>query len=212
MIGHYVIFHSGEIFEIINDNGTLMLNYEDNVAECRRGQYLDSIQHHFHPPDIKSVTYLSNGSTLNATLWLSSAYKNPAENASAWLSSNIRDSPWYSISYILSLDVHGAYDVKHGADYGLRYDWDAMNESWTRGIEEIAPSGEIKYIEPKTNYDIFKNNNSKNYIDMSLDLSRLNYPEQYSIVFSVYDYFVRNGRVCALSDITPRVTVSPTNI
>jgi hypothetical protein len=198
----------GAVFEIITDNGTSRLRYEDNAAECRRAQYLDSIQHHFHPPDIKSVSYLSNGSTLNATLWLSSAYKNPAENASAWLSSNVGDSPWYSISYLLSVIVHGSYDVE-GPDYALRYDWDAINDSWTRGVVEVAPSGEVKYLEPKANYGIFKNNNSKNYIDLSLDLSRLNYPEQYSVVFSVFDYFIRNGRACALSDITSRVHIPP---
>jgi hypothetical protein len=203
-------FPPGEVSEILTDHGITRLRYENNATECRRAAYFDSLQNHFHPPDIKSVGYLSNGSVLNATLWLSNIYEKPASNASAWLVSNVRDSPWYRSGYLLSVNVHGAYDVR-GADYAVRYDWDAINNTWTKRIEEIAPSGENRYLVTEVNYDIFKNNgnNSKNYIDMSLEMSRLNYPQQYSIVFSVYDHFVHNGRVCTLSDIIPRVHIPP---
>jgi hypothetical protein len=125
------------------------------------------------------------------------------------LSQNVRDSPWYHTSYLVSVIVQGAYDVK-GPDYALGYSWDAINGTWSRAVVEVSPSGDSVNLEAKDGYDIFMNgNNSRNHINFSLDLSRLNYPQQYALVFSAFDYFIKEGRVCAISDITSRVHIPP---
>lgn len=200
----------GTGFKIATENGNFrILEYEDSFSSCRKARYFDSVQYHFHPPDIKSVSYLSDGNTLNVTLWLSSTYRNPAANASAWLSQDVRDSPWYRTNYLVSVIVQGAYDLE-GPDYALGYSWDALNNTWSRTVAEVSPSGDIVNLEAKNGYDIFLNgNNSRNHINFSLDLSRLNYPQQYALVFSAFDYFVKDGRVCALVDITSRVHIPP---
>ena len=162
----------------------------------------------FHPPDIKSVSYLSNGSTLNATVWLSDAYKNPSKNASAWSSSNMMEIPYYRASYMLAVDVHNSYDVI-GPDYAIRYDWDATSHNWTKSIEETSPTGEERYVDIEPNYNLFKHTNSQNYIDMSLESLRLNYPDRYTLLLLATDYFYYNGKICQLSDATPKGQIPP---
>jgi hypothetical protein len=44
---------------------------------------------------------------------------------------------------------------------------------------------------------------------LSLDLGSLLYPDQYDLIFYAYDYFIENGHVCPLVDITPRVYNPP---
>ena len=202
----------GAFFKVMTQNGTSeLLRYEDNVAECRRTRYLDSLQHHFHPPDISSVSYSSNGSILDLTLWLSSPFRHPPSNASEWMSPGVRGSPWYSIGYLVSVGVHTAYDVE-GPDYGLAYTWDVINGTWSRQIVEVSPKGDTKYLDYMDNYSIFDENNdieSRTHISFSMNLAQLSHPEHYSLVFSVNDYFIHDGRVCAMSDITSRVHVPP---
>ena len=153
------------------DGGSSILNYEDSFAKCRKARYFDSARYHFHAPDIKSVSYLSDGNTLNATLWLSSSYRYPPANASAWLQQNVQDAPWYYTRYLVSVIVQGAYDVE-GPDYSMGYYWDAVNGTWSRKVVHVSPTGDEVNLETKNGYNIFMNgNNSRNHINFSLDLS-----------------------------------------
>ena len=186
-----------------------MAEYGQNEVLCKRTQRQDNNQSHFHPPDISSVTYLSDGKTLNATLWLSSPFRQPPPNASEWLSTPSGHAPWYILVYGMSFAVKSVYDTQ-GADYSISYSWDVLNQTWTRTVFEHSPFAQYKILEVNNNYTLFSVKEKRpTYINLSLDLPTINYPDQYELVFSAYDYFVQDFRVCPMSDITSRVYVPP---
>jgi hypothetical protein len=59
-----ITLHDGRQIEIENAN---------NFSQCG-----DLIKENFTSPDIGSVSYISNGKTLNATLWLTKSFNNPS--------------------------------------------------------------------------------------------------------------------------------------
>jgi hypothetical protein len=158
-------------------------------------------------PDIDAVTYLSDGKVLNVTLWLSHPFVNPSSNKNTSLSPPFQNIPLYLIRYGMSIDVHSVYE-NEGSDYGIRYLWDAVNNTWARMTHEISPFGDIKILNQQYKHDM-STYNGKRYIELYLDLGSLYSPDQYSIVFYVYDFFIQNGHLCRLVDITNRVFIPP---
>ena len=59
--------HEGDLVEV---------EKADNSSECEIGENGSS----FSPPDIQSVSYISDGKKLNATVWLTSPFKEPPLN------------------------------------------------------------------------------------------------------------------------------------
>jgi hypothetical protein len=109
----------------------------------------------------------------------------------------------------MSVGVHSVYDTE-GADYSVTYSWDILNKTWTRTVHEYSPYGERKVLELKPNYTIFSVQDMEpRYLNLSLDMAALNYPDQYDLLFSAYDYFIEDYRICPMSDITTRVYVPP---
>jgi hypothetical protein len=198
----------GILFTVKTPSGNRDAEYGRNETKCITAQQRDSDQGHLHPPDISSVTYLSNGTTLNATLWLSSPFEEPPSNASDWLSSpRAKDVPWYIIRYGMSIAVHSIYDTE-GTDYVVDYRWDVLNNTWTRIVQELSPQGDIKVLELNHTYPVFYLKGQK-YINLFLDLAALNYPGQYDLLFYAYDYFMETYRICPMADLTPRVYIPP---
>ena len=67
---------------------------------------------------------------------------------------------------------------------------------------------ETKVSDIEDNYaGFFKR--EKKYIDLSLDLSSVTYPDQYSLLFYTQYIFIKDGRLCALSDISSHVSIPP---
>ena len=200
--------HPGTSFPIVTPSGARNAELGQNETDCKRAQHDDYMANYFHPPDILSVTYLSNGKTLNATLWLSSAFTEPPSNASDWLSlPRPAHIPWYMITYGMSLASHSIYDTE-GTDYAVGYAWDVLNNTWTRTVSELSPQGDYKTLELQPNYNVFPLN-AQRFINLSLDLSALNYPEQYDLIFYAFDYFIQDYRICPMNDLTARVYVPP---
>src|SRR5215208_5242946 len=85
-----------------NIASSLSLNKTETIAECRRGL------EYFLSPDIVGVNYFSDGETLNATIWLSSSFEEPASNK----------PPFFHIgrSYGWLIDINSAYDTRQGPD------------------------------------------------------------------------------------------------
>ena len=165
-----------KLFYVNNFNNTQTpLPFEGDITQCVKAKVRDKNEGHYHPPDISSVTFHSDGKTLNATIWLSSAFVDPPENADAWLSPAVKDAPWYQIRFGLSVAVHSSYDTE-GTDYSLKYLWDALNENstlskkWVRTVTEASPEGDEKVIESiRINDDIFAaNQQHKSYINLLL--------------------------------------------
>jgi hypothetical protein len=164
-------------------------------------------KYRFH--DISAISYFSNGKTLNATVWLYHPVGKPPSNATDWLSVPFNDVPWYRILYGMSIAVHSAYDIE-GSDYHLRNSWSIDDKNWTTIVEEMPPTtNETKVLAKKSFSNGTFFNEENKYVELSLDLSAATYPNQYSLLFYTIYVFIKDGRLCGLSDISNRVYVPP---
>jgi hypothetical protein len=160
-------------------------------------------------PDITAVSYFSDGKSLNATLWLHTPFMEPQlkSNNSLWLSPPIRDVPWYRMFYGMSIGILSAYDIE-GSDYQVRNLWDIYDKNWTRIVEEMSTTNERKVLDQKHN-DTGFSHSKKGYIDLSLDLRSVTFPKQYNVLFYTMYVFIKDGRLCGISDISNRVYIPP---
>jgi hypothetical protein len=165
-------------------------------------------EHRFY--DISAVSYSSDGRTLNATIWLYHPLIQPPINASEWLTPPINDDPWYRIIYGVSIAIPSVYDTK-GSDYDARNGWDVYNGKWVRTLEEMSPPpmyNQTKISEMGDNYTgLFEG--EQNYVDLSLDLSSLTYPDRNNLLFYTQYIFIKDGRLCGLTDVSSTVTIPP---
>lgn len=175
-----------------------LMELAKNTTECK-------LEQGPRPPGISAVTYLSDGKLLNATLWLSDPFIQPPSNASAWLRQPYTEIPWYQIGYYMSIHVHSVYDTG-GPDYRLGLEWNVRNGTWTKTVEEFSPISGGKVLNQKSNYTVPL---GKNYVDLSFDLRSLNYPNLYDTLFYATDFYVKDGRLCRMADVTSRVYVPP---
>jgi hypothetical protein len=153
----------------------------------------------FFPPDIRAVSYFSNGRILNVTMWLSSHFKelNPSLD---------------SITYGMSIHVHSGYQISViPIDYQVSIFPNVSTNTWSRTIEELSSTGELKTIEPEDhNYTGFFHPGKK-YVNFSLDLSKVSNPNEYSLflftqtTFTMKETFVR----CTIIDTSYRVNIPP---
>jgi hypothetical protein len=195
------------------------MNFLRNETECL------SDHQYTHPPDIDGVSYLSDGKMLNATLWLSDTLNQlPSIPNSTILQSTHGEIP-YIVLYGMSLTVHSAYDIPGKNDYALYLRKEASMNSWNKTLIEHSAAGEmssgeyrsVDNSEIKRSFSSYFGNGTdeivpwkqKGYVNLSLDLARLNYPDQYDLFFYTYDFFIKNGQLCRLDDATQRVFVPP---
>ena len=76
--------------------------------------------------DISSVSYSSNGKTLNATLWLSSPFDNePA-------------SPVINYGLIIDTNLNQTTGIQP-ADYRISIRWENKTQTWTKLFEQLGP-------------------------------------------------------------------------
>lgn len=189
---------------IYTSNGkTILIETGKNLQGCTTME-----KHRFY--DMSAVSYSSDGKTLNATIWLYHPLMQPPSNASEWLTPPINDDPWYGIIFGTSIAIHSAYDTE-GSDYDARNGWNVYNGKWVRTLEEMSPPPLInltKISDIKGNYAGFLEG-EKNYVDLSVDLSSLTYPDQYGLLFYTQYIFIKDGRLCGLSDISSKVSIPP---
>jgi hypothetical protein len=186
-----------------NIGSNLALNKTENIVECKMGRQ------HFFSPDIVGVNYLSDGKTLNATIWLSSPLEEPTLNK----------PPFFLLgrTYAWLIDINSAYDTNQGPDYKVIINWDRLNHRWTRSVQEwsttpgedkIFGSGEFMSLAQENNYTGFFEK-GKNYVDLFLNLNEVSSPDQYSMSFYALDYFKTKVGFCTVVDITDLVHIPP---
>ncbi len=196
-----ISFHRQTITDKIKD--WTFMSISDQLAfdkiECQD-------QLNFNPYDIIAIDYFSHGNALNATLWLSSSIEEPDVTSIA--------------SFEMLIDITSVYDA--GQDYLVKVEWNKMNKTWDKTVQSISPStgknnvidfGEFKTIEKQTynTKDLFKS--GKNYVDLSVTLDSLSFPDYYSIIFfSSNSYYTKTGYFCKIIDISDQVQVPPPDI
>lgn len=148
--------------------------------------------------DIKSVSYISDGKTLNATLWLTEPF--------TFLPPESKGIP-YGISYSMYIDVNSIYDAN--TDYNINYYWETdYNRTWTIETLETSKVGDKTLYSKQNPTDIAKK--GQNYINFIFDLKTANYPKNYRIFFSAIPFFNNeNGKNCVLMDITNYLSAPP---
>jgi hypothetical protein len=170
-----------------------------NITECMEDKY------HFPSPHIAAANYISDGNTLNATLWLSSAFVDPAISSS----NNFRQ---IERSYALMINVGSVYKIDQ--NYQVIVKWDP-NLGWRRIIEVSSPAGIFrsdKFLDQKNNYTKFFTK-GKSYIDLSLNLNLIGSPSEYSVISYATDTFVtKDFHVCHLVDTTDALQIPPPQI
>jgi hypothetical protein len=152
--------------------------------------------------------YISDGKTLNATLWLANL-----ENVSPY------NQPFKRISYgmlidIASLDINSGYN---GADYDFYIE--AVNGKWSQYLYQLSSTGAYVLIDSKINYSqpFGGPTVGPGYVKLQLDLGSINYPSEYGVLFYTAESFKSNEvrdfmSWVAIPPSTMKILTSPSNI
>jgi hypothetical protein len=119
--------------------------------------------------DIESVSYFSNGTDINATLWLANFTISPPGHE--------------NVNYGMYFDADSNNRTgSGGVDYKVEISWNNESQTWTRVFEEWSSSGKNKTLDKKVNFtDFFRKGGS--YVTLSADLDSMLSPENYRILF-----------------------------
>lgn len=165
-----------------------------------------------NPPEIRSVSYMSNGEKLDSTIWLSSKINeiNLVENKIDMenYKKDVFRPLWKKVKYTVTIDINSVFN--QGTDYRIEFLYDKINSTvpkWTEVIYEISAFGEEKIISTKV-YDKLPYLN-KNFIDFSIDLNKISNPTNYKLLFYVTNNYVKNGTYCRSIDYTNWVLSPP---
>jgi hypothetical protein len=178
---------------------TLGYSNVKNISECT------TQQHRFLSPHIAAADYISDGKTLNATLWLSSPFKVPSISSSSGFKQIER-------TYAMLIHIDSAYDI--GQNYQAAIQWSSLTNTWSKITKKSSPpfvvkTGNEEILDQKDNYTNFFRS-GKNYVDLPLNLGFLGYPYQYSIISYASDtYLTKDYHICHLKDITSVVHIPP---
>ena len=166
------------------------------------------VEDKFVSPSINSVSYSSNGTVFNATVWLDKPFREPYLND--YLELLKQHIQYHEITFIMVLALDS---VQHAgiADYRQIIDRNPLNNwTWSKRTEEASAFDQARTLDITTkNYTAFYDRNNPYFILFSFDLKKINYPQQYRTLFYITDSFVKDGHYCKLVDTTNWVSVPP---
>jgi hypothetical protein len=146
------------------------------------------------------VDYVSDGKTLNATLWL----KSNSENASTY------SQPFKKIRYgmliaIVSLPSNSGYN---GANYNFYIE--AVNGKWSQYLYQLSSTGSSALVESKKNLtESFGGTTiGPGYVKLRLDLNSIDNPSAYGLSFYTAESFKLNE----VRDFTNWIAIPPATI
>lgn len=186
---------------LVNNYDTTLLTSKGEKFDIPKAQNLEQCKKtdgNFPFPRITAISYLSDGNKLNATLWLSSPIKSPFVNGTLDSISSMKNLPWHNMGYTMSISVSSVY--KSGTDYFVHLRWDSFSQKWIKEITEgSASTGEGRIIQQD---EISNFEENKNYVTFSLDLKKIGSPDKYNLLWSSYDVFINNDKLCYLVDVS----------
>jgi hypothetical protein len=138
--------------------------------------------------DIKSVSYYSDGNFLYTTIFLNSLFEiYPKSNYTA---------------YGMLIDVD--YNVNtgwNGFDYLLKIYYQSNTHTWIYQLKEQTVDGSSRILEQKNNITQFFDSNTQDYVYVTLDLKKINFPKEFIIVFFT-DYDYQDNKTDSYQEIT----------
>ncbi len=181
-------------FSILNPDGRVTkLPSETNEVNCKIGGY----------PDIKGVSYNSNGDTIYTTLWVNPMTMNQKSSYDGVV------NEWIAGGYQMPIDIPSTYD--YGTDYAYRLEWDPVNKTWSSSLEErnLGFGGKNKVYTLPAGIEDFVDSEG-NYVQFSINRSTLGFPDRFKIIFSTWGAFQNDkGRLCAITDTTSFMDIPP---
>jgi hypothetical protein len=150
--------------------------------------------------NLRAVDYLSDGGTLDATLWLDSNL----ENASTY-SQPLKRIRYGMLIAIVSLPITSGYN---GANYNFYIE--SVDGKWSEYLYQLSSTGayvltesEINYTKPFGGLTI-----GPGYVKLRLDLRSINYPSKYGLLFYTAESFKSNE----VRDFTTWIAIPPSTI
>jgi hypothetical protein len=135
--------------------------------------------------DIMAVDYVSNGKTLNATFWLASALKNS--------SASVYNQPFRKITYGMLIDADSNTKTGYnGADYDFYVE--SVAGKLSGYLYHLSSTGGYRLVGSKINYTgaSFNSTVGPGNVNLQLDLSSINYPSKYNVLFYTAESFNSN--------------------
>ena len=185
------------------DGEVLTLPYAIDKSSCEFGKDIS--------PQIESVSYSSDGKTLNVTLWLSSKLleSNLLENEINSTNFELDEflPLWKKVKFVVVMDVKSAFN--EGIDYRIEFTGNQINSThnqWQQDLYEISLDGRTK-LKSSVVYNEFPS--QKEFLDFSIDLSSVSNPKNYNILSYVINSYVKSGQYCRMVDSTNWIMIPP---
>jgi hypothetical protein len=131
--------------------------------------------------DIQRITYFSNGTILNATIWLAGGFnENPSINESN-----------ATVFYGILIDADSQQQTgMEGVDYQVEVQWSNETQTWNKIEIEYSSPFHNRTLDIKENYTGFSKNNER-YVLLDVNLRDIIYPTKYKVMFyagAIHDY------------------------
>ena len=179
---------SFELQELINENRNWVQTYGTSDSHLKSSY-----------TDILAVNYISDGNILNTTIWLQSGF-----NSSAPDSNDNQSSRKLVYGMLIDADsnTHTGYN---GADYDFYVESVAGNLSGY--LYQLSTVGGYKLMGSKTNLTKSHTDSSlgPGYVSLNLDLTSINSPSEYNLLFYTAESFKSNE----VRQYTSWVTIPP---
>jgi hypothetical protein len=180
-------------FSILAPDGNVTkLPSEDQREKCLIDEY----------PDIRGVSYKSDGEIIYATLWVDPIVIDQNTTFGT-------QNKWVSGGYQMPIDIPSVYD--YGTDYVYRLEWKPQNQTWSNTLEErnIGIGGKNKIYGPLGDAEEFMGTDG-NHVIFLINRSMLSLPERFKIIFSTWGAFQNDEHHwCVLTDATSFIDIPP---
>lgn len=181
--------------------GSSSLTFERQELILDRGNWFDLLLENSTKGgpnyiDIESVSYFSNGTHLNATLWLANFTDAPTE--------------YENVNYGMYFDVDSNNRTgSGGVDYKVEVNWNNKSRIWTRLLEEWSSTGHNNTLDKENTTDFFEDGGS--FVTLNADLGSMLSPNQYRILFyaEVIDF---ENRLSWIIDSTDWISIPPPDV
>jgi hypothetical protein len=190
----------------LQDNTLKSVPVAKNKTDCR-------VELEFSP-QIKSISYMSNGNIINSTMWLSSHLIESLLERNKINQDNFNEDSipplWKKIKFTVAIDINSIFN--QGTDYRIELVNERINftsSKWAEIIYEISANGEAKEVSKKF-FDKFPYL-EKNFVEFSIDLDKIGNPKDYKILFYITDFYVKSGKLCRMVDSTNWILSPPPN-
>jgi hypothetical protein len=186
-----------ELQEITNENPQWVQTYGNSDAHLKSNY-----------TDIQAVNYISDGKTLNTTIWLTSGFKS---------SSPVYNDPFRKITYGMLID--GDSNTKTGYN-GADYDFyvEVSGGKLTGYLYQLSSTGGYKLLGSKNLTQSLRDPDAlRGAVSLELDLGSINYPSSYDLLFYTAESYKSNEvrQFTSWVNIPPpslEMTTSPNNI